>query len=438
MDEKIVVSKEQKRISILLVIAVIALMITNVFVTIYNRKEYAPLVFVSIGLCCVTLVLTIIVSISTIKYYKKLNDKKRTVIWVFGLFVLCGLEIYMSASALSGFFERRSAEKSAVLFIQDKYGIEADADYDRTSSSDGYKWTIVKMTADGKDFFVEQYTDNDDHTIFADNYQLDEIKQAVFDEVSRVYPNGTRRDVRIYGSEFFFHEVIEKYFDGTNLDEVMDRSRGSITVDFADTEFDLEAPLFKKLDEWSIGPYFTSFDTAAHRDEFVASDKLGNYFGYDDHYVKYAHYITDRVEYEYGESGEWGKVVRKSYDIKSGDEFDYLYRIIYENKSGAKKIEQRFAKYADTALGKPVTKVYNWEYIGGSSNFIYYPLEKLNGTAVENIEVAWISDSAGSNNAFGTKKAEVIGDYAVFVLPHYVEEFVIVDTTDTGGADKEI
>ncbi len=437
MDEKITVTKEQKRISLLLVIAVIALMITNVFVTIYNRKEYAPLVFVSIGVCCVTLVLTVIVCISTIKYYKKLNDKKRAVIWVFGLFVLCGLEIYMSASAVSDIIARRNVEKTAVLFIKEKYGIEAEADYDRTSSTDGYKWTTVKMTADGKEFIVEQYADTDGNTKLADNYQLDEIEQAVFDEVSRVYPDGTLRDVRVF-NDYFFKGVAEKYFDGTNLDEVMSCQHGSITVDFADTEFDLEAPLFKKLDEWKIRPYFASFDTAEHRDEFVASEELGNIYHYDEHYAKYAHYITDRVEYEYGKDGEKGKVVRKSYDIKTNGEFDYLNRIIYENKSGVKKIEQRFAKYADTALGKPVTKVYIWEYSGGSSNFIYYPLEKLNGIAAENIEAAWISDSAGSNNAFGTKKAEVIGDYAVFVLPYYVEEFIIVDTTDTGGTDKEI
>ncbi|MDE6728401.1 MAG: hypothetical protein K2J80_10760, partial [Oscillospiraceae bacterium] len=154
-----------------------------------------------------------------------------------------------------------------MLFIKDKYGIDAEADYKKTFSSHGESWTTVDMTADGKDFCVERYTDNDDQTKFADNYQLDEIKQAVFDEVSRVYPDGTRRDVRIYSSDFIGDQVVERYFDGTNLDEVMSCQHGSIAVDFAETEFDLEDPLFKKLDAWSIRPYFTSFDTTDHRDE---------------------------------------------------------------------------------------------------------------------------------------------------------------------------
>lgn len=437
MDEKIIASKEQKRVSLLLSIELCTLTAVNALLGIFRTKGYSALVPASIALCGVSVVLAIVVLILIIRDHKKLTEKKRSIICCVGLFVFCGLEIWMCASTVSDINAKRNAENSAVLFIKDKYGIDAEADYEKTFSSDVRKWTTVKMTADGKDFYVEQCTNNDNHTtIFADDYQLDEIKQAVFDEVSSVYPNGIRRDVRIYGRKLFFHEVIEKYFDGTNLDEVMECQHGYITIDFADTKFDLEDPLFEKLGEWSIRPYFTSFDTAAHRDEFVASDKLGNYFGYDDHYVKYAHNIIDRVEYEYGEVGEKGKVIRKSYNIRSNGELDCLYVQIEE--SDTDNFVKFFARYNESEkVSKPLSKAYARTYNSGSYN-IYYPLEKLNGVSAENIGAAWLDNSTGFSNNRGVESASICGDYAVFTLPYWSDEFMIVDTTGTGGDDKEI
>lgn len=435
MDENVTISKEQKRTSLFLSSAVSALLLTNASFVFTRQDKFSGFMPISSVLCAASVVLAVIGLFSIIRNYKKLTEKKRSVISIVLMLLLCGIEISLCVSAVIELNAKRNAENSAVLFVKNKYGIDAEADYVRSHTfSDGDKLTTFKMTADGKDFTAELLTNENAPAKFADDYQLAEIKQAVFDEVSRVYPDGTRRDVGIYSGDFLGNGVIEKYFDGTNLDEVMGCQFGGITVDYADTKFDLENPLFEKLCEWNIKPYFTSFDTTEHLEDFITAEKLGHVYDYEDHYAKYAHYITDRITYE-GKSGDKSKIIRQSYNIKSNGEFDYLFRDISENEKGAEKIEQRFAKYADTALGKPVTKVYKREYGGSSSFYIFYPLEKLNGTAVENIEAAWISDSAGSNNAFGTEKAEVIGDYAVFVLPYFVEEFIIVDTTGTGGTD---
>lgn len=427
MDEKIVVSKEQKRISLLLVIALWALMITNILLMIFNSKRYLALVPVSVVLCCAALVLTLITMISTIKGYKKLNNTKRVVSSVVGLFVLCGLEIWMCVSAVSEIYARRSAENSAVLFIKDKYGIEAEGDYKRTFSyHGGGKWTTVKMTADGKDFTVERYTGKDGNTVFADDYQLDEIKQAIFNEVSRVYPDGVRRNIVVFSNDFLNNRVIERYFDGTNLDEVLDSQGGSIIIDYADTEFDLEDPLFEKLGEWNIKPYFTSFDTTEHLEDFIETERLG-IVDLGDNYAKYAHYITDSVVYEYGKSGEKGKVIRKSYDIKSGGEFDYLFRDIAESENGTENIEKFFAKYNESEkVSKPISKAYTRESYGSDFYYIYYPLEKLNGVSAENIGAAWLDNSTGVSNNRGVESASVCGDYAVFTLPYHADEFMLV------------
>lgn len=428
MDEKIIASREQKRVSLLLSIALCTLLAANVLLVFFRVKDFPALVPVGIALCSVSAVLAIVDLILIIRDHKKLTEKKRSIICLVGLFVLCGLEISLCVSAAAELNARRNAENDAVLFVKDKYGIEAEADYKKTFSSHGEKWATIDMTADGKVFCVKLYTDEDDNTIFADDYQLEEIGRAVFDEVSRVYHGGTLRFAGIYSSDFLGEQFIEKYFDGTNLDEVMECQHGTVTVDFADTKFDLEDPLFKKLDEWSIKPYFTSFDTTDHRDEFVAAEKLGSFYSYDEHYAKYAHYITDRVAYEWSKMGEKGKVLRKDYDIKTNGEFDYLFRDIAENKNGTENIEKFFAKYNESEkLGKPLSKAYTRESYGSDFYYVYYPLEKLNGVPAENIGAAWLDNSTGVSNNRGVERASICGNYAVFTLPYHADEFMIVD-----------
>lgn len=432
MDEKVTFSKEQKRTSLFWVSAALTLLLTNTSFVFTRQDKFSGFMPISIVLCAASVVLAVIGLFSVIRNYKKLTEKKRSVIGAIAVLALCGMEISICVLVVKDMNVKQNAKNSAVLFIKDKYGIDAEAVGYRgyTFSYNGERGETVKMTADGKEFTVKFLSSDEKETRSADNLQADEIKQALFDEVSRAYPNGVLRDVGIYDFDFVISSsVFEKYFNGENLEEVIENCHGGIMVDYADTKFDLEDPLFEKLNKWRIQPYFVSFDTAAHLEEFTENNEPGSVYIRDEQYAKYAPYITDRVEYNYNKETNEREIIRKSYDIKSVGEFDYLFRDISENENGAGKIEQRFAKYSETALGKPVTKVYKREYIGSSSFFIYYPLEKLNGAAVDNIEAAWISDSAGSNNAFGTQKAEVIWDYAVFVLPYYVEEFMMVDTS---------
>lgn len=439
MEEKKTYSKEDKQTSVFGCIAAGAVFLTNFSYAFTRQEKFSAFLPLSIALCAVSAVLDIIALAVLIKNFKGLTKKINYVIGLVLLTLICGWECYMGVSAVKDMNVKRNAENSAVLFIKDKYGIDAEAvGYSGyTSSYSGDREDTVKMTADGKEFTVKFISSDEYGKHTADDLQADEIKQALFDEVSRAYPNGILRNVGIYNYDFIsFCTVFEKYFNGANLDEVIVNCNGGIMVDYADTEFDLEDPLFEKLNKWHIQPYLVSFDTAAHLEEFVEKNEPQTVYRRDEQYAKYAQYITDRVEYNYNKETNEREIIRKSYDIKSGGEFDYLFRNIAENEKGAEKIEQRFAKYADTALGKPVTKVYKREYSGSSSFFIYYPLEKLNGITVENIEAAWISDSAGSNNAFGTQKAEVIGNYAVFVLPYYVEEFIIVDTSGYNEDDQ--
>ncbi len=440
-QEKPQMSKEQKRASLLLSIALCTLLATNALLGIFRTRGVAALVPVCIASCGVSAVLAIVVLIFIIRDYKKLTEKKRSIICCVALLVLCGLEISMCASAVSDINARRNAENSAVLFIKDKYGIDAEANYRRTFSYHGENLVTIDMKAGDKAFCVESFTDTDGNTKLADNYQLDEITQAVIDEVNRVYPDGILRYIGIFGSESL-HSVYLKRFDGTNLDEVLDGNHGSIYVDFADTEFDLDDPLFEKLDAWGIKPRFTSFDTREHLDEFVASGDIRYVSDMDMRYARYAPCITDRVIYEDG------KTVRRMFDLWSQGDIQYCYVYgsndegftspgITISKNGMKEIEAECWEHRMSELVKtPVSNVYALDGKSGT-HLIYYPLEALNNVSVENIGALWIG---GRETSWvpGVATASVYGDHAVFDLPYAATEFVLVDTTGTGGADKEI
>lgn len=441
MDENVTISKEQKRTSLFLSSAVSALLLTNASFVFTRQDKFSGFMPISIVLCAASVVLAVIGLFSVIRNYKKLSEKKRSVISIVLTLLLCGLEIWMCVSAVKDMNVKRNAENSAVLFIKDKYGIDAEAvGYSGyTSSYSGDREDTVKMTADGKEFTVKFISSDEYGKHTADDLQADEIKQALFDEVSRAYPNGILRNVGIYNYDFIgFCTVFEKYFNGANLDEVIVNCNGGITVDYADTEFDLEDPLFEKLNKWHIQPYFTSFDTAAHLEEFVEKNEPQTVYRRDEQYAKYAQYITDRVEYNYNKETNEREIIRKSYDIKSYGEFDYFYLWgsddkyltkspeIAEAENGSRDIEKKFANYDESQLiDKPVSDVYEVHGRSGS-HFIYCPLENL--SASDNIGVAWISYQSAIPD-HGVEKASICGDYAVFTLPFDAYEFMMVDTS---------
>ena len=295
-EEKVTYSKEDKQTSVFACIAAGAVFLTNFSYAFTRQEKFSAFLPLSIALCAVSAVLDIIALAVLIKNFKGLTKKINYVIGLVLLTLICGWECYMGVSAVKDMNERRDAENSAVLFIKDKYGIDAEAvGYSSYTYYSGKREETVKMTADGKEFTVMFLSSDETEKHSADDYQLDEIEQAVCDEVNRVYPGGILRGVGIHSDDFISERVVEKYFDGTNLDEVMDGHSGGIVIDYAGTEFDLEDPLFEKLNKWRIQPYFVSFDTAAHLKEFTENNEPGSVYIRDEQYAKYAPYITDRV-----------------------------------------------------------------------------------------------------------------------------------------------
>lgn len=129
MDDKKTLSKGQKLTTMLMPITVSLLLLTNASFVFTREDKYSGFMPLSIALCAASVILAVICLFSVVRNYKELTERKRSVIGCVGIFILCGLEIWMSVSAVMDMNAERNAENSAVLFIKDKYGIDAAAEY---------------------------------------------------------------------------------------------------------------------------------------------------------------------------------------------------------------------------------------------------------------------------------------------------------------------
>lgn len=323
---------------------------------------------------------------------------------------------------------------SAVLYIKNKYGFEVettDVVYNK------YDNIIFKMNAGGKDFYTEYYKRDNGSIYYGDDFQIDEIKNIICDELNKKMPNCEVRNFvvskRANGS-LMFYDFIDTYFDNKNSDAFFTECGIKIQIDYCAEKVDAvnQTQILETLKKWSIESELTSFDTVDHFKEFVSATSKVSASVWDVAYAKYAPYIIDKINIENG------KVVNKTYDIKSCDEFDYYYLygivdddlvkspVIKEAEGGIEKIGNYFAKSEeDRFVNNPITKAYKFSGKSGFL-FIYYPLEKLNDISVEKIGAVWVNYEGGEKN-HGISRACLCGNSIVIEIPYYAKEFMLID-----------
>ncbi len=330
----------------------------------------------------------------------------------------------------------KQAYSNARQNIRDKYGFDAElyeSEWDKSANPRCAKMGCMWFTAkhDGKEFQVLSSCLAADH-VSLDDYQYDEIKSALLDEISKEFPEGKFVDCELseyipWGGVHFGTSAFHTFYDGNNLDKVLGNGFGNISVAFAGADFsDMH------IDEWlsglNIDFEFTSFDTEEHLEEFC-QEPSGRYI--DDYYrfKLFAPYITDHYEIKDGEV--------KRLDIKLQSCGDFMYACFSDKwdfpvseETEVKErylVSQMFEYYGE---GEYVSKPITGEYYFGSWNvYIYYPLEALKDYDLENIGAAWYSDSTDTNNRNIEKRITVCGDYAVFSLPFGHTSFMLVDTS---------
>lgn len=366
--------------------------------------------------------------------------KKRKIaltVFIIILVLLCGYKVFTilkekhDTKVMYDF-----AYSNAQRNIRDKYGFDFElyeSDWDKNANPDCAKLGCMWFTAkhDGREFQVISSCLAED-PVSLDDYQYDEIKSALLDEVSKELPGGKYVDCEIAQRSpwdtFFGFSAFNTFYDGNNLDEVLGNVFGNISAVFADTEFS-NVPIADRLQALNIDFELTSFDTEEHLEEFCQKSSES----YIDEYYRFklfAPYITDHYEIKDGEV--------KRLDIKFQECGDFMYARFSDHwdfpvseETEVKEqyfVSQNFEYYGE---GEYVSKPITGEYYFGSWNvYIYYPLEALKDYDLENIGVAWYSHSGQTNNRNIEKRITVCGDYAVFSLPFGQISFMLVDTSD--------
>lgn len=335
------------------------------------------------------------------------------------------------------------ATENAVRYVREKYGFEPEILDITGDQKYGYynsprvDLMFIKMKYNDKVFYVraDKLKEN---PYCIDDYQYEEIKSAITDEISKIIPNGNIIDFRVCESGTTLYYLFNKYYSGENINEILDITSGKIEMVFADTDFS-ESDLPDKLEEWNIRYELTSFDTQERADEFTEYKINSRVITLNNgDYAVYAPYITDRREIKNGE--------RQGLNIsfQSCGDFIYSYFPVSENgflvssEATAKEmnpeaIAQYFKRYEeDEYISAPITNAYVFNR--GYDIYIYYPLEKLKDHDIENIGAAWYSGGGQVNNR-GIEKPYVCGDYAVFYLPVGADTFMLVDMS---GYDEYI
>lgn len=337
------------------------------------------------------------------------------------------------------------ATENAVRYVREKYGFEpeilditGDQKFGYYNSSE-IDLMFIKMKNNDKVFYVraDKLREN---PYCIDDYQYEEITSAIYDEISKLIPNGNIIDFRICESGSSLYYLFNKYYSGENIDEILEITSGTIEMVFADVNFS-ESDLPDKFKEWNISYELTSFDTQERADEFVKYKINQQVITFDNHdYAVYAPYIIDHTK----STSSDGKKSGINYNLKSYDDFMYAYfpsiSTEYEDSSDnititeikheieQKNFTEQFSFYHEESwLSKPLSKVYRFDNDYGDV-YIYYPVEKFKDTDIEQIGAAWYSDSGFSNNR-GIARAEICGEYAVFTLPIRDQEFMLVDNT---------
>ncbi|MCI6560105.1 MAG: hypothetical protein MR434_01660 [Ruminococcus sp.] len=332
----------------------------------------------------------------------------------------------------------KQASENAVRYISEKYGFDAEI---LGMTNDRYRWSFskysdemeLKMKYDDREFYVFAGRTKESSDCW-DDYQSEEICSAAEKLLNENLPEGKILSLKLCDNDVYYYNLIKTYYDGTNLDEVLESCKGHIEMVLADTDLS-DCEIADWFVEKEIFVRMTSFDTRERMEEFADRfDKNSTpQFNYTD-YQKYAPYITDCLEIVDGE------VTRLDIEMQKTNEFEYAYfpiewRTFSRNCRDVQavpldydQLSKSFGYYDEQyCLSKPVSRQYSFDSSYGDV-WIYYPLEKLKDYDLDKIGVAWYSCGGFSNNR-DISRAEICGDYAVFHLPFGEDYFMLVDNS---------
>ena len=183
----------------------------------------------------------------------------------------------------------------------------------------------LKMKYGDKEFYV--YTNRREKSSEGyDDYQLDEIRTAVEAFVNERLPGGRIVSLKLGNEALYTSDLLDTYFDGDNLEEILEKCGSHIEMVFVNTDFS-KTDLPKWFSDHNTEPEFTSFDTVEHMNEFLHKMEKSKSFEKEGIYQKYAPYITDYIKISDG------RTIRRDVRIQKKDEFEYCFFPSAEQKN---------------------------------------------------------------------------------------------------------
>lgn len=315
------------------------------------------------------------------------------------------------------------AKTNAVNYVKEKYGLEAtveDAILERNYGLCGSTPTskvLVKMKCFGKGFNV--YIDGEtDNTEGYDDYQSDSINEDIKELIEKNVPGvervvvegGMMRGVEYDDIVECCDVLYEKYYDGSNLKEVLGDRYYEIFVAFIDkdlsgvTNADFPELLWEDEDRYEVALHLISY-----RDK--DSMNKCEYYSIDSRYAIY-------IDSYYGLVGIDEKNYHEYKLNKCGDVYYYVEDGLEDYVEINKLLKTVNASDWDGQGAKGAKVVSDAYYInstkdlGKASVHIFYPTDKINDFDPNEVDYADCEYAAGKYDyTVRSVKNSVIDDY---------------------------
>lgn len=327
------------------------------------------------------------------------------------LLTVGGIFLYLSAEQAARQRDEANrtaaAEKAAVAWVEEKYGFTPEF-VDTLLERDGalfdsyYTGAATVWLSDGSDLFRVHVGGDDARN--GDNYQQQEITDALLAEVNRILPGG--ETIRAWFSNIgetdsCFHEK----FTGGNLRQLLaEHENMRLVVGYVNTDF-AGAPDFPLLRECGVYTELYSFDSEEHRADAIKTEL---FFDGED----WAPMLTGGL-YVRADGNE-----AFTYDVIDCGDFKVMYS--YEQEGAPPKVTpedgdaviRRFREqYPNTDLAAGTA--HGWKVVtGGQAFYLYYPVHG-EIPSMHCIDAVVETETADESTYFQHSNMYAHGDYYV-------------------------
>lgn len=327
------------------------------------------------------------------------------------------------------------AEKNAVEYVHEKYGIKAkavDSILERRYgmfNSTPLTTALVTLEYDGEAFHV--YIDGEEeNTDGADDYQLEQLQDAVYMLIDDAVPGlkgihiegGSTQDVAYDPIEDYCDNLYKTYFNGENLTEILSESYCRITADYVETDF-------SSVTDWSFASEYLDgknnavLNMISYRSEEAYKDHSDS-CGFSE---KHAMYVDGYCSFENSEKKTG------TYEIK---EYGEIYYCVTDGDPDAVRIGTTEPAPASQWDGRGayqeefLTDAYSIDCGEEYSITVFCPVSEFGKYSGDSdFSFAWCAEKDGEPS-YTARSASIVGDYAVYTIGHTADAAYFAFMTD--------